>query len=289
MKLVPAVTGHLSMTKKAINNITEHSEGNFKKLSIQVSLNGLSFCVFDSVSNTVIDSERLSFDKTYTPYEVLKSLKQLLQKNDVVNRRFAEVVVVHRNALFGLVPQSLFSPDELANYLKFNTKILANDHLAYDEFENHEIVNVYVPFVNINNYIYELFGEFTFKHNGTVMAESLLNGYTQAKQAVCFAYVQEKQMDLTIIDQKKLLLFNSYTFNTKEDFLYYLLFALEQLKLDSEIIPLKLFGAVEEGDDIYEICYRYIKNVSIFVPDFGPPIYHDNPKEAIDFTVINAL
>ncbi|SHJ12470.1 DUF3822 family protein [Pseudozobellia thermophila] len=277
------------MTKKAINNITDHSEDNFKKLSIQVGLNGLSFCAFDSESNSVLKSERLSFEKTLTPYEVLKHLKQLFQKNDLADERFAEVVVVHRNALFGLVPKSLFSTEELANYLKFNAKILANDHLAYDEFESHDIVNVYVPFVNINNYIYELFGEFTFKHNGTVMVESLLNGYTQAKQAVCFVYVQERQMDLTIIDQKKLLLFNSYLYNTKEDFLYYLLFALEQLKLDSETVPLKLFGAVDEGDEIYDICYRYIKNVSIFVPDFGPHAYYGSSRDAIDFTVINAL
>ncbi|PKA99547.1 uncharacterized protein DUF3822 [Flavobacteriaceae bacterium MAR_2009_75] len=277
------------MTKKETNSITTDLVEKFKKLSIQVSLNGLSFCVFDSVSNSVISSENLLFEKTLTPYEILKRLKKLLKSNKLTNQHFVEVVVVHRNQLFSLVPKSLFDPSELANYLKFNTKILANDHLAYDEFESHDMVNVYVPFVNINNYIYELYGAFTFKHNGTVMVESLLNAKTQAKQPVCFVYVQEKQMDLTIIDQKNLLLFNSFRFNTKEDFLYYLLFALEQLKFDTETVSLKLFGAINEGDDIYDICHKYIKNLSIFVPDFGVHPYIDNSKETIDFTVINAL
>ena len=277
------------MTKKETNSITTDSVEKFKKLSIQVSLNGLSFCVFDSVSNSVLSSENLFFEKTLTPYEILKRLKKLLKSNNLTGQHFVEVVVVHRNQLFSLVPKSLFDPEELANYLKFNTKILANDHLAYDEFESHDMVNVYVPFVNINNYIYELYGAFIFKHNGTVMVESLLNGKTQAKQPVCFVYVQEKQMDLTIIDQKNLLLFNSFRFNTKEDFLYYLLFALEQLKFDTETVSLKLFGAINEGDDIYEICHKYIKNLSIFVPDFGAHHYIDNSKETIDFTVLNAL
>ncbi len=40
--------------------------------------------------------------------------------------------------------------------------------------DNYDMVNVYLPFVNINNYIYDLFGEFEFKHNGTVMVQALL-------------------------------------------------------------------------------------------------------------------
>ncbi|MBC7000080.1 DUF3822 family protein [Cytophaga sp. FL35] len=278
------------MTKKESNNITaNHTVEEFKKLSIQVSLNGLSFCVFDSVSNKIIKTQNQVFEQTLNPYQLLKELKQMLNKYQLTTQKFTEVVVVHRNQLFGLVPKPLFDENELANYLKFNTKILANDHLAFDEIDSHDMVNVYVPFVNINNYIYELYGEFTYKHNGTVMAESLLKGQSKAINPICYVYVLENQMDVTILDQKQLVLFNSFTFHTKEDFLYYLLFTLEQLKLSTETIPLKLFGAVEEDDELYKLCYIYVKNISIFVPEFGPHTYLNNQEDTIDFTVINAL
>lgn len=278
------------MTKKESNNITaNHTVEEFTKLSIQVSLNGLSFCVFDSVSNKIIKTQNQVFEQTLNPYQLLKELKQMLNKYQLTTQKFTEVVVVHRNQLFGLVPKPLFDENELANYLKFNTKILANDHLAFDEIDSHDMVNVYVPFVNINNYIYELYGEFTYKHNGTVMAESLLKGQSKAINPICYVYVLENQMDVTILDQKQLVLFNSFTFHTKEDFLYYLLFTLEQLKLSTETIPLKLFGDVEEDDELYKLCYKYVKNISIFVPEFGPHTYLNNQEDTIDFTVINAL
>ncbi|MFC4094719.1 DUF3822 family protein [Euzebyella saccharophila] len=278
------------MTKKESNNITaNHTVEEFKKLSIQVSLNGLSFCVFDSVNNNIIKTQNQVFEQTLNPYQLLKELKQMLTKYQLTSQKFTEVVVVHRNQLFGLVPKPLFDENELANYLKFNTKILANDHLAFDEIDSHDMVNVYVPFVNINNYIYELYGEFTYKHNGTVMAESLLKGQSKAVNPICYVYVLENQMDVTLLDQKQLVLFNSFTFHTKEDFLYYLLFTLEQLKLSTETIPLKLFGAVEEDDELYKLCYKYVKNISIFVPEFGPHTYLNNQEDTIDFTVINAL
>ena len=277
------------MTKKETKNNTGKPVENFKKLSIQVSLNGLSFCVFDTVANTILNSEKVVFAKELTPYEILKRLKLLFSTHNLEEDQFSEIVVVHRNNLFSLVPQALFNEDELANYLKFNTKILANDHLAFDELESYEINNVYVPFVNINNYIYDLFGEFTFKHNGTVMVESLLNNHSASKEAMCYIHTSQRQMDVTVIASKKLLLFNSFNFVTKEDFLYYLLFTLEQLELDTESVSIKLFGDIEKDDDIYDLCYNYVKDVSMFYPSFTEHPGIDRPEETIDFTVINAF
>lgn len=261
----------------------------FKKLSIQVSLNGLSFCVLNTVENSIVSAESVVFAKRLTPYEVLKRLKLLFSTHKIEQDQYSEVVVVHRNTLFSLVPKPLFNEEELANYLKFNTKILANDHLAYDELDSFDIINVYVPFVNINNYIYDLFGEFTFKHNGTVLVESLMNTHMASKEPTCYVLISEQQMDVTIISGKKLLLYNSFTFITKEDFLYYLLFTLEQLELDTESVFIKLFGQIEEGDDIYTLCYNYAKNVSIFFPSFSEHPHLNSKEETIDFTVINAF
>jgi len=276
------------MTEKVTTKETQQISKNFNKLSIQVSLNGLSFCIVDTIANTVLVSDSILFEKERTPYGLQKGLVSLFNKHNIPEQQFSEVIVVHRNKLFSLVPKSLFDENELANYLKFNTKILANDHISFDEVENHDMMNVYVPFVNVNNYVYDLFGEFTYKHSGTVMVESLLTGQNIPKEPTCYVHVADRQMEVTIISQRKLILYNSFYFVTKEDFIYYLLFTLEQLKLDTETTKLKLFGAIEEGDSIYDICYEYVKNISIFVPSMSSyPM--DLTKDAIDFTVLKTL
>jgi len=274
------------MTLKTINNKIVK----FNKLSIQVSLNGLSFCIWDTIANDMLVSENVVFQKELTPYGVQKELKAICEKHEILNKTFSDIIVIHRNNLFSLVPKSLFDENELPNYLKFNAKILANDHMAYDELENFDMVNVYVPFVNINNYIFELFGEFIYKHSGTVMVETLMNNNID-KAPTCYAHVTETQMELTIISNKKLVLYNSYDFVTKEDFMYYLLFTLEQLQLDTGNIFLKLFGAIEKGDDLYNLCYQYVKNVSLFSPTDSTIDFEldDSELETIDFTVLSSL
>ncbi len=277
------------MTNEETNSSREHTASDYNKLSIQVSLSGLSFCVLDIIGNRILTSENVVFEKELSPYEVQKQLKGLFEKSQVHKIAFSEIVVIHRNNLFSLVPKALFDPKELPNYLKFNTKILANDLIVYDEIESHEMIMVYVPFVNINNYIYDLFGEFEFKHNGTVLIQTLLNIQNNGSEPVCYVNVLENQMDLTVVYQKKLVLYNSHSFVTKEDFIYYLLFTLEQLKLDPETVKLKLFGSIEEGDNLYAICYTYIKNISIFIPTHTS--YHavDFADDSIDFAVLNSL
>ena len=96
-------------------------------------------------------------------------------------------------------------------------------------------------------------------------------------------------MDIIVLDNKKLIYFNSFTYETKEDFIYFLLFALEQLELDPATVRVRLFGAIEEGDPYYDMCYRYIQNVSLFYP--AQPVYSAaaEEEESIDFTVLNAL
>ncbi|RTE53389.1 DUF3822 family protein [Arenibacter aquaticus] len=278
------------MTNESTNSILENSKSEYHKLSIQVSLNGLSFCVLDTLSNTILASERIVFENELTPYAVQKEIKHLFEQNKIGDITFSELVVIHRNNLFSLVPKPLFNEDELANYLKFNAKILANDHLEYDEVNNLDLVNVYVPFVNINNYIYDLFGEFEFMHHASVLIQTLTNSQGNSNEPICYVHLIEGHMDITVISQKKLILYNNFSFATKEDFIYYLLFTFEQLKLDTESTKLKLFGSIEEGDALYDMCHRYIKDISIFIPS-NTSFYHfgELEKETIDFTLLNSL
>ena len=273
------------MTKKEINNNIE----NYHKMSIQVSLNGLSFCIVDTIANTIKHFKRLNFGKELSPYEMQKELKQLFGESKIEDYSLTEVVVIHRNNLFSLVPKPLFDKAELANYLKFNVKILANDLVEYDEIDSYDLVNVYVPFVNVNNYIYDLFGEFEFMHHGTIMVQSLLNSHSNGNEPICYVHVADKQMDITVLTQKQLLFFNSFQFVTKEDFIYYLLFTLEQLKLNTETIKLRLFGSVDMGDELYNIAYEYIQHISLFIPPSDIYSTEELDKEVVDFTVLNAL
>jgi len=192
-------------------------------LSIQVNLNGLSFCVFNRSDNAVEHLSRLKFDNKINPGLLLQNIKEHLAANTAFSERFGHVILLYQNELATLVAKDLFNPAHTADYLKFNSKILKLDVIEFDELSNNNIVVVYVPLMNINNYIFEAFGEFTFKHTATILIETLLNQEKSSDSKV-YVNVNSAHFEMLVLKNRGLEFYNYFEFSSPEDFIYYVLF-----------------------------------------------------------------
>ena len=230
------------------------------RLSVQVSLNGLSFLVTRPGSNEVVFFIEKTFDHSTTPEELLMDIESIIFKNEILNSSFSEVYVIYSTPVYSLVPASLFDETKASEYLKFNSKILANDYMAHDVLENEKIVVVYVPLMNINNFFFEKFGAFNYFHSTTVLLKTILakEKYSLPKM---YLHFQKNSFDCIVLKNGALQLCNTYSFKTPEDFIYYTLFCMEQLNLNPENIPVILCGDIEKDDDNYKMAYAYIRNV----------------------------
>ena len=91
------------MTEGATNKSSAKEQIHpYKKLSIQVGLNGLSFCVLDTIAHKVLLTDTVDFKVPATPYLLLKALKQVIEKHELNNHQFAAVNVIHNNHLYYL-------------------------------------------------------------------------------------------------------------------------------------------------------------------------------------------
>jgi hypothetical protein len=236
-------------------------------LSIQVSLNGLSFCILDKDINTVIFYKSFLFEKKLNPGDVLDRLTHQFNTELALQQSFANVSVVHDNELSSLVPKPLFNDDYLADYLKFNSKILRSDYIASDEIQINDAVNVYVPYVNINNFLYDKFGEFEFKHFSTIVIENILSIEKNTKQCKMFVHLSDLHFEIIIVENRQLKLYNTFEYSTKEDFIYYILFTAEQLEMNPEEFPIEIIGHIDEEHKLFKIAYKYVRDVTIYVPN----------------------
>ncbi len=248
----------ITQKSNSINELASH------KLSIQLSLNGLSFCALNHITKTFEYYKTITFEKKLTPAEVLKEIVFIFNSEVFLKQPFESITVIHENELSTLVPKPLFDENYIADYLKFNSKILKTDYIAYDNLFVNDSVNVYVPYVNINNYFYDLFGAFEFKHVSSIVVETILSLEKHATTKKVYLNVFKTHFQIIALDKNELLLYNAFEYNTEEDFIYYLLFTLEQLTLNPEQIKVVLMGDISETDKIYDVTYTYIKELSIF-------------------------
>jgi len=244
------------MTKKSNINLLSHTV-----LSVQVSLNGLSFCILNCIENNILFFKETHFDTQKNPIEIEKLVKEEFDNTTVLQQEFKKVNVIHQNNICTFVPKGLYDENHLTDYLKFNNKIFESDFIATDEILTKEIIAVYVPFVNINNYFFDLFGSFEYQHASTILVQQLLQHATATTNKL-YCNVSPTSFELIDIKNGELNLFNSFHFDTKEDFIYYILFTIEQLHLNTETIDFILLGDIGLDDELYSILYEYIRNIS---------------------------
>ncbi|WP_298366485.1 DUF3822 family protein [uncultured Lutibacter sp.] len=234
------------------------------QLSIQLSLDGFSFCIYNSNYKIINAFAHFEFENVNTPYKHLELVENLFKQEPLLQAKFKNVNVTHFNNLVTQVPLPFFNKDNLGDYLKYSVKVLENDYLVYDQISNSEIVNVYIPFVNINNFLIDKFGAFNYKHSSTVLIETLLNKYKNFEKEIMFVNVTNLNFEIVVLKKNKLELYNSFSFKTKEDFIYYILFVAEQLNLNPEEFQLLLLGDIEKESELYAIAFQYVRNIDFY-------------------------
>lgn len=250
-----------------VNN-TNITDKIYKKLAIQVSLNGFSFCCSDMLNHTILSFKDIVFSNSSNadnPSEKTEDqLATAFKNNPELTEKYDEVVILHENNLSTFVPTALFDEQYLGSYLQFNVKVFETDFFTYDEIATYQMNNVYIPYININNYFVDVFKSFTSKHANTVLVSKLLDLSKNVDEKKMFVHMNLSHFEIVVVQNQKLLLFNTFDYKTPEDLIYYILFVAEQLNLNPEFFKLEFIGNIEENDEYFKIAYKYIRNVSLF-------------------------
>lgn len=231
-------------------------------LSIQLSLDGFSFCIVNKIKQEIVCLLHYDFsDYNCTPEKHLEYVKEVFQIEPILQYKFSSVNVTHANLLSALVPQPLFNENDLSGYMKFGHKIYKNDFITFDTIPSHDLINVYIPLVLVNNFLLDRFGTFEYEHASTVLIKNILNTFKYSEHPHMFVTVNENDFNILAISSSRLQLYNSFRYGNRNDFIYYLLFAVEQLNFNPNTFNLVFLGKTLKDDEIYNITYKYVRNV----------------------------
>ena len=236
----------------------------YKRLAILVSLNGFSYCCFDTILDKIIKLKSVPLYHFQQSSTIEMLFEDVFRDNPELLSKYDDITIIHSNNLNTFVPKALFDKEFMGSYLQYNTKVFETDFFDFDSIEHYEMNNVYIPYVNMNNFFIDKFGSFEYKHSATVLVSKLLDLSKNNDERKMFVYVNQTHFEIIVVQNQKLLLYNSFDYNTKEDFLYYILFTAEQLQLNPENFKLELLGNITQESELYEIAYTYIRHVSLF-------------------------
>lgn len=244
-----------------------------KSLSVQVSLNGLSFFIHNTHKELLYETHK-PFESAKNPSEVLSDIKTTFQNNEILNEPVQELTVSYYNTLYCLVPTPLFDETKATTYLNYNTKIYSSDYVAFDTLENSDVTVVYVPLININNYFLEIYDSFSYYHHISLFITNALTKERSGASPKMHVYFHNNHIDILVTQGKKIKLCNSFIVQTPQDAIYYILFVAEQLELNPEIFELEVSGKIAETDLNYQIIYQYVRYVTLGTKTIAANLCH---------------
>ena len=161
-----------------------------------------------------------------------------------------------------MVPESLFDKKLCLEYLKYSVRLVKNDSASFDNIDEIEAVNVYLPYTNVNNYLFDNFGSFDYYHYSTLFIKKCIKSSHKIKNSTNLNF-RGDCFDIVIFKNKKLMFHNSFNYKTKEDVLYFILSSFLQNKLKFEKTYLFVSGEIDENDDVFVFLKSFHRKISI--------------------------
>jgi len=233
------------------------------RLSIQFSPDGFSFCVLDASRNKYSGLEIHDFQDVHSSVLLEEVLERIISGSKWLNNDFQATSIVYESQQMSLIPKPLFQPGQVSEYLRFNHILSADDNVCYDQLPNLDAVNIFSVPDKIIKLLDHFFPGVPVHHFSSALVENILIRNKNFGQGeMIFVNVRKQWLDIIVLDGRKLLFFNSFQYRTKEDFAYYLMYVIEQLGMNPEMVELVLMGEIIKISDIFNITTRYVRHVN---------------------------
>jgi hypothetical protein len=243
------------------------------ELSIRMHADGLSYCVQDQHTGRFLHIEAFDLSgpdrKVYIPGEEedarIDKLSELLQHElNWLCQPFAATRILYEQGKSTLVPEALFAEEDKKDIFDFN---VANgrapeEEIRYDRIRSVNAYNLFRLPADVQALLTRHFQDATIFHHSTALITALMQQYRNTDTGKSlFVNTAMHHIDIMRIKDKKLDYFNSFRYNTTEDFMYYLVFVVEQLGLNPESVDMLLMGEVEKQSPLVDMIRKYIRNV----------------------------
>ena len=250
--------------------ILKENRANQQSLTLSVSTNFISLSLRDYFSNNLLKFDKKVFQIPLSVENINEEIQKLLDSNNYENRKFDKIKLIQENNFFVLVPEELYSLKEKTTYLKFKTEIKDDDFVAVDNLNNFKIKNVYIPYVNVNNYLVDLFNHIDYYHYNTELINKLFEIRTNEQ---FFVNVNNGKIKIVLFNEDSLAYFNSYDIENSSDIIYYILLTLKEYNL--EINKTEIVYIIDHNyDNLFDMSSNFFDNYKILNEDFQGDFLH---------------
>lgn len=239
-------------------NSTENYE-----LSMQLSQDGFSFTILDTIRNKYILLRKSEPDEN--KYFTADQIGEIISKDDFLMKRFKKVNLVFPSPKFTLVPAPLFDPAKKEEYFSFNLIKEESDVVLSNKIPDPDafiVFSVTKPFIDLREQYYP--AVHPFHHTKPLLTQIALLSKSISGYYI-HLHVEKEYFNIFIYNHGILSFCNTFKFRNITDILYYVLNLFKSKGISNEQ-TIHFSGETEKFDDLWSNFAIYIRDLKFTEP-----------------------
>ena len=228
------------------------------RLAIQCSLGGLSFALLDTTTQTLVALECYQSNLLANTDDLFRTLERALESKGLNNKDFLSVTCLVDNRYCSLIPEPLFNQADQTKYIDFAFQIPDIYSIVSERLVSTPCINVFAYLSTLKNKLLDKWPNACITHSSSTFVDSMMKS---PESDGIYVNVRNRDFDMLVKKDGKMHFFNNFKFNSKEDFAYFLLFAMEQNESSGQDTTVTFAGLIRPASDIIDLCGRYVRNI----------------------------
>ena len=250
--------------KELFDETLDINSTNNYDISIQVSLNGFSFSLLDTLLNrfVMLREYRLSGKEA----EISEEIREIINKDEFLEKPYRRYHIIFSFERNTLVPSGLFDPALKDDYFRLNHPIKEGYVVSNNKLLNPDSVLLFDLRKDLLDLLIQVFPEASLSHQIRPLLNSLYLKTNKRSGKYIQINIEDTYFNIFVITGNELLFFNTFRYRNTSDILYFTFFTFENLNLGKDE-TLHLSGQIEKNDELYNGLIKYNSSIRFVKPE----------------------
>lgn len=230
-------------------------------LYVQLHINCLHLCVFDTEENQCLLFESYDFNEVDHTASLLDCLKNVWENNPLLTSgAWHKVICLNVNRDFVFIPYEHYNEEAAINYLTLNAQFDQDKHQLH-QIKHYELDAVcYFPVnTTLEDWLNEQYKNIAIQHahiNSCFIQGLLANEYEELSISI-----HPELFSIGLLQNRKIKFINTFPYSSIDDILYFVLFVMDELGLSAETTSVTVWSNQDEVEEIKGLLKNYINQV----------------------------
>ena len=233
-------------------------------ISIQIGLDGFSFCILDTRRNKYVVFQHIPLIVGKLQF-LPRKIETIFDQEEILNTLFKNVSIVYSTNKATLMPKEYSGSASFLKIASVTNDSNRNEDIRADNIPGFSYQLVYSYPKEIMTLLNKKYTEFKFSHKSIPFIASGVDQRTEKKNTLLINF-EKQYIRMIALKDVQIALYNSFYFKNESDFLYYTLNTWQSLQFDPERDEILISGFVADDSSYIRQLKKYIGNVRFLKP-----------------------